>query len=306
MSTEIRGISTSAFYDRSNLSIGSLRSRAEAMQEQISKGERLTRSSDDPVAASRLRTLSRADTLSAIDTTNANRAASDLGLADDALGSIANYIGRAKELATQAATGTLNNAQRAGIGQELEQIFGDLLGLANSRDSAGHALFGGDASVQAYTLDAAGNAVYIGNGNAGELSLGEGQSITRSLTGPEFLGFTVNGNPTDLLATIKSLADGLQTGSAASAARAALDPLEAGLQSVTTAQTIVGSRLAWIDLTTERRENLGEMRAGEQTEIGATDLAETVARLQETMTVLEASQASFARLAQLSLFDAIR
>ena len=57
MTTEIRGTSTGAFYDRATLSIGGLRQRAEDLQQQIGKGERLSRSSDDPVAASRLRVL---------------------------------------------------------------------------------------------------------------------------------------------------------------------------------------------------------------------------------------------------------
>jgi flagellar hook-associated protein 3 FlgL len=45
------------------------------------------------------------------------------------------------------------------------------------------------------------------------------------------------------------------------------------------------------------------MRAAEQADLGGTDIAETVARLQQAMLVLEASQASFARLAGLSLFE---
>jgi flagellar hook-associated protein 3 FlgL len=75
---------------------------------------------------------------------------------------------------------------------------------------------------------------------------------------------------------------------------------------VTTAQTVIGSRMAWIDLTTERATDLGEMRADEETSVGGTDMAATVAKLQQAMTVLEASQASFAKLAQLSLFNVIR
>jgi flagellar hook-associated protein 3 FlgL len=37
-----------------------------------------------------------------------------------------------------------------------------------------------------------------------------------------------------------------------------------------------------------------------------TDIAVTMSRLQETLTVLEASQASFVRLANLSLFSLLR
>jgi flagellar hook-associated protein 3 FlgL len=300
--------STSAYFDRSVQDLASLRAQAEALQRQLGSGEKLSRSSDNPVAASRLRNLTRADSLTAIDNTNANHAAGDLRLADSALSSFAEYIIRAQELTTQAASTVLSPAQRAGIGTELLAIHGNLVALANTRDGAGHALFGGETAGQAYTLDAAGNAVYAGTATAGELALGDGQSVKRSVTGPEFLGFTVAGTPTDLMAVMKGLGEALQGAVAdpAQAARDALGALGEALDTVTTAQTQVGARLAWIDLTTERRTMLSEMNAGEEAEIGATDMAGTIAELQQVMLVLEASQASFAKLANLSLFDMLR
>ena len=75
---------------------------------------------------------------------------------------------------------------------------------------------------------------------------------------------------------------------------------------MTTAQTVVGARLSWIELMDERRVSTGERVAEEQATIGGADLATTMTRLQEVMTVLEASQASFVRLANLSLFDMMR
>lgn len=300
--------STSAFYERSTQGLSTLRQRAEALQEQLGRGEKLSRSSDDPVAASRLRSLLRSDRLATFDTANANRANADLSLSDSALTSIADTVMRVQELATQAANGTLNAGQRAAIGSEIAQIHANLVGLANSRDSSGHALFGGETAGQAYTLDGLGNAVYSGTASAGELPLGEGQSVARGLTGPEFLNFSVNGNPTDLMAVVKTLGEALQGAAVdpAQAARDALDALGQGMEKVTTAQNLVGARLNWIDLTGERRVDLGEMRAGEESEIGATDIAETVTSLQQLMVVLEASQASFAKLAQLNLFDTVR
>ena len=301
-------VSTSAFYERATQDMTALRARAEGLQAAMSRGERLARSSDDPVAASRLRGLARGDSFAAIDTTNANRAVSDLTLTDTALGSFAEYITRAKELAVQAANATLSPAQRAGIGSELAQLHVNLAALANVRDSAGHALFGGETAGQAFTLDAAGNPVYAGTASAGELPLGEGLSVTRGLTGPEFLSFNASGGPTDIFAVVKGLADALQGGATdpAQAARDALGVLDTGLEAVTTAQTIIGTRLAWIDLTTQRREEMTELRAEEQAEIGGTDMAATITRLQEALTVLEASQASFAKLSSLSLFDVLR
>ena len=64
--------------------------------------------------------------------------------------------------------------------------------------------------------------------------------------------------------------------------------------------------LDWIDLNVERQNQMAELRNTEKAAVGGTDLVEAVARLQQTMTVLEASQASFARLSSLSLFDYLR
>ena len=297
-------ISTNAFYDRTSLSLSGLRAQAERLQAAIGSGQRLGAGSDDPVAAARLRSLARAQSFSEIDTTAAARAASDLTLTDFALSAFAGTVIRVQELATQAANGVLTQDQRAGIATELGQLHGELVRLVNTRDSAGHALFGGETAGQAYVLDASGNPVYAGTASAGEIALGDGQSVTRGVTGPEVLTF----GGTDLFAVIKGLADALNGAAAdpAAAARGALGSLDTGLETITTAQTVVGARLNWIDLTTERRTQLSEQHSSEQADLGGTDIAETVTRLQQTMTVLEASQASFAKLASLSLFDLLR
>jgi flagellar hook-associated protein 3 FlgL len=301
--------STSAFFDRAKTDIGTLRKRAETLQEQLGGGDKLSRSSDDPVAASRLRILSRADSLSEVDRTNADRGNADLTLADSALSTFADYVIRAKELATLASNGTLTVSQRAGVGEELSQLYGNMVGLANSRDSNGHALFGGESSGDAYTLDPAGDASYVGTASAGELALGDGQSINRGITGPEFLNFDDpnTGSSTDLLAAIKALGAELKTGAdPQGAAQNGMRMLDTALDTITTGQTLIGSRLNWVELTNERRTNLSELRADEQTDIGATDLPSTIAELQQTLTVLEASQASFTKLSSLNLFDLIR
>jgi flagellar hook-associated protein 3 FlgL len=301
-------LSTSAFYERSTLNMNTLRKQAETLQAQISSGQRLTRSSDDPVAAARLRDLARADSISAANLSNANRANSDLTLADSAVAKIANNLARAQELATQAANGTLSADQRKVIGEQLANIKSNLIALANSRDSAGHALFGGEAAGNAYSTDGSGNAVYIGTASSGELPLGDGQNVVRGVTGPEVFNFTYNGNSTDLFAVIGNLADVLSsgTGDPVAAANDALGAMSSGLQKITTTQTVIGARMNWVDLNIERYQRQGEMRANEQTEVGATDVSAAITQMQQMMTVLEASQASFVKLANLSLFNLLQ
>ena len=107
---------------------------------------------------------------------------------------------------------------------------------------------------------------------------------------------------------VKALSDALKGGvpDPAQAARDALGPLDTGLETITTQQTVIGARLNWIDLNAERRVQMSEARADEEAQVGGTDLSLAVSQLQQTMTVLEASQASFARLSQLSLFNLLR
>lgn len=293
--------STAGFYETSRSAMSKLRAQAEALQQQGNTGERLTKSSDDPVAASRLRGLSRLQTLSKVDTANADRASADLTLADSTMSDMADAIVRAQGLATQAATGTLSADQRKAIATELDQIHANLLSLSNARDSGGHALFGGEAAGDAYTLDASGKAVYSGTATSEEVPLGEGQSVTRSMTGPQVLAFTDKaGNSSDVMATVKALSDALTTGAGVGNA---LPDLQTGLDTLTTAQTVVGGRLGWLEVTADRRTDLSAARSTEQEAVGGADLATTVTKLQETLTVLEASQASFTKLSSLSLFD---
>jgi len=296
-------LSTGAFYSRATSQIGSLRAQANELQQQLGSGEKLSSSSQDPVAAARLRTLSRNERLAAIDQTTSDRAMHNLQLTDAALVSIADVIGRAKELATQAASSTLNGAQRTAIGEEVAGLRESLLVIANSRTAAGSALFGGESAGAAY-VSTGGAITYAGTSETVPFDLGEGQQVTAGVTGPEVLSFEKDGVKTDLFALLGTLSAALEStsGDPAAASRDALAGLDGALEKVTTAQTIVGARMNWVELMDERRTTTGELMTEERETIGGADLATTITRLQEVMTVLEASQASFVKLSGLSLF----
>lgn len=299
-------LTTGSYFDRATKQISSLRTQAEDLDRQISTEQRLARSSDDPVAAARLRTLSRTAALSDIDQRNSDSAQTSLKMTDTALDSVADIIIRVKELATLAASGSYNDEQRAAAGAEVATLKDSLLALANSRDASGHALFGGKTTGDAYQ-DIGGTITYVGTGTIDPVSLGEGQSVLPTLTGPDALSFEANGAQTDLFAVLGSLALALQSGNdPVTASQDALSTLDIGLEKVTTSQTVVGARLNWVDLMDQRRENMGELTAEEQKNVGGADLATSMMRLQDIMTVLEASQASFVKLSGLSLFNIIR
>lgn len=297
---------TLAFYRRAALQMGDLRKSAEALQDQLSTGERLTRSSDDPVAASRLRMLSRDERLANIDATNARRTAENLQLAGTALETIGADLIRARELTLWAASETMGDAERRAVGEELEQLRVRIMSAANARDSGGNALFGGETSGNAYQMNAAGVVSYIGTSSAGEIDLGQGQLLSRGQTGPEVLNFTTGGTATDVFAFLGALATELKSGTdPVTAAKNAMDGLDDAIDAVTRAQTVAGTRISWIEVIQDRQIDQAQTRAQRTSDAGGVPFAQTVAELQQMLTVLEASQAGFTRLAGLTLFDSI-
>ncbi len=304
-------ISTAAFYDGARANLASLQNQATALQTSISTGNKYASASENPAAAAQLRVLQAADTLSAADTANAQAAKTNLTQTDDTLSQVTAVVTQIQTLATQAASGTLNDTQRADIGAQVSVLHDQLVALANTTNAGGHALFGGQTGAgAAYAVDASGNASYVGSAASGLVSLGPGLSVTTGIVGPDFLNFKAGGVSTDLLAATKALADGLQGKTAGvtaqAAAAGALDTLTSGLSAVTAAQTVVGARLAWVTTSTNIQTQLAQQRTTSEADIGGTDIASAVSRLQQTMTALQASQASFVKLSGLSLFTYIQ
>lgn len=100
------------------------------MQAQTQK--RINRPSDDPTGMTRI--LDHRDTLRSLEQykENISTAKGWLGSADESLMQVSTLLTRAKELATQAATGTLDSDNREQVSYELRSLFEQMVGLANS------------------------------------------------------------------------------------------------------------------------------------------------------------------------------
>jgi flagellar hook-associated protein 3 FlgL len=306
--TTISSTSTNAFYSSAAEQLASLQQAVNSVDNSISTGSQYTSASQNPEAAAQMRMLQLQDSQASTATASAQTASANLQLADSTMTSMVNEINQARQLTTQAATGTLSDAERASLGTQISQIQQDLVGLANTRDANGNALFGGGVSGNAYTVDATGNATYVGAATSQTLPIGGGQTVQTSLTGPEVLNMTdANGNQTNLIDTLGTLATALQAGGsgAQAAASTALTSLSNGLDAVTTAQTVIGSRESWLTLNAQNQTSASTARATQESSIGDTDVSTAAIKMQELTTALQASQACFVRLSSLSLFNDI-
>ncbi|MEL6539801.1 MAG: flagellar biosynthesis protein FlgL [Pseudomonadota bacterium] len=298
---------TSAFYERSLGQLNDLRGSLEGLQNQISTGVRISRGSEDPAAASRLRTLARTERLSEVQEDNADKLARDLEEASSEALGVANLLARARELAILAANDPTGESGRAAIADELVQLEEELFDRANATTLTGEPLFAGTAAGPAFIRAPDGTVTYNGNNDIASTPVAPGTELERGITGAQLFQFDVGGSPTSAFAVLSNLSAALQPGSVdpAAAAKVALDGFDAAIDNTTRNQTVLGTRLAWVEVIQDNQQNRALTVAEQQSDLGDTNLGDAVARLQQTLAALEASQLSFTRVANLTLFNAL-
>ena len=295
-------ISTSVFYDTASRRMTELTGKANALQVQISTGKKLINPSDDAAAAAQVAEFDRRDADDAVYKTNLTLAGSLLQQADTTLGQIGNQVQKALELTTQAANGTLNAANRSSVGDQIASIRDALLGLANSKDSRGLPLFGAAAGTDAVTM-VNGRYAYS-QANVSDIPIADGQSVDVSVGADRV--FKAGAND-DTLNVLNTLVTALKSGGDASATiKDAMDKLKAANDNVATVQASVGAREARVELQQGLQRAASTDRAQLRSSIEDADPVTTITQLQQTMTVLQATQASFSKLTSLSLFDYLK
>jgi len=298
---------TGAYFERSLGQMGNLRQSIETLQTKIATGQRIQRGSEDPVAASRLRMLARIEVQGETDGRNAQRVEQELAQASSEIDGVTALFQRVRELAVVAANDPVGEKGRAAIALEIEQMGEELFARANALSLTGEPLFGGTAPGPAFTRDAGGAVTYQGNGESGAVSVAPATEVERGVPGSQVFEFDLDGSPSSAFDVIAGLAAALKAGAVdpAAAAKDALKGIDTALDTVSRSQTVIGTRLAWIEAIQLDQQTRAVDVAEKRSQIGDTDVADTIVRLQQTMVALEATQAGFARVGQLSLFDRV-
>lgn len=299
--------STGAFFERSLSQMSLLRENIEGLQTQIATGVRIERGSDDPVGAARLRALTRLEVRGGTENENAARLGQDLAEAGNEIAGVVSILQRARELAVAASNDPTGDNGRAAIADELEQMADELFARSNARSITGAPLFAGTAGAPAYVRDTNGVVSYNGNGQSGAVPVAPGTEIERGLTGPQVFEFDNNGTPDTAFAALSELAAAMRgpAAGAAQAGRDAIARIDLALDTANRAQTVLGARGAWVESIQQDQEERAINVAEKRSDIEDTDIADTIVRLQQTLTALEASQVSFTRVSSLTLFNAL-
>ena len=292
-------IATSQMFAKPTALMATLTERADAIQTQIATGKKFTVPSSDAAAYLRLDGLKRADADGLSNAANVKLAQGLLGQSDTVLASIESQLQRVQELTIQASNGTLTDDNRAAIASTISAITDDVYALANTTDVRGQPLFGSSSGDAAYARADDGTISFVGTGEPSEIPINEHSKVQATITGERAFG--------DMFATLKSITDALNTGGdIRAAAGEALNGIKNNLSDVAAARASVGARGARLDLEAERLSDAAIAREESRTAIEDTDIPSAVAELQKTLTVLQATQASFTKLSGMSLFDYLR
>jgi flagellar hook-associated protein 3 FlgL len=276
---------------------------------QLASGERVLSPEDDPVAASRILDLNREiDTINQHQR-NLDRARSRLELEEAALDGSINLLQRVRELTVQGATDTLSAGDRRAIAQEVTQLRDELLGLTNTHDANGEYIFSGYlGDVLTFADSGGGNYVYQGDTGDRRLRIAYDREVTDGDNGQAVFGQIPSTlDPTgyrNVLNTLTQLSAALN-GTAAppnDVIPAYLDELDAALINIGDTRSRVGARLNAIDEQDQVHQDFLLVLEDNRSDEKDLDYAEAVSRFQQQLAALQASQQSFLKIQDLSLF----
>lgn len=164
------------------------------IQTQMGTGKRINQPADDPVGAARAVELTHLGADAAQYQRNISSANARLGLEDQTLSSVSNVLGRVRTLLLEGMNGTQTDESRSDIAAEMVQLRGQLLGMANSKDSQGDFIFAGNRTGAAPFASQPGGVSYLGDQGQRMVAAGPGLQVATGDPGSAIFMDIPNGN----------------------------------------------------------------------------------------------------------------
>jgi flagellar hook-associated protein 3 FlgL len=280
-------------------------------QQQVASGKRVLTPADDTAAAVQL--LDLKETKAKIDQyqRNADAGSARLAQEDTVLEGIGNLLQRVRELTVQGNNDTLNTKDRAAISEEIQQQMQSFLQLANTRDASGEYIFSGfQTDTQAFTYNppvppaTAGTFTYNGDEGQRMLKLSDTRQVAMGDPGSVFTNLPANaGGTTDIGSMLARIAAEFSAGSPSSDGLADLDT---AIDRISTTRASVGARQNAIDDQSSLNESTNVAVEQVRSTLEDLDYAGAISRFNQQLAALQASQQSFLKIQDLSLFNFLR
>lgn len=208
-------IATSTLYEQQAAAIDNLVATQQQYGQILSTGKQLNVPSDDPTQIAQ--DLSLRTTLAQDNQTSRNLQSStaELTTVDGALSTLSDVMQKARAIAVQGASDTVNPAQQQVLAAQVDSLLNEAIGIANTQ-YAGKYVFAGTADPSSPPVQPGGqpvsSVVFSGNLSSQSQQFVDGQSIQTSVTLQQAFNYaSPNGSP-DVFATLITLRDTLAKG----------------------------------------------------------------------------------------------
>lgn len=172
-------ISTSWMYQQSVNTMLDQQNALSESENEVSTGNAINVPSDDPIGAAQIVDLNHILAQNTQYTSNITSANTRLSTETSTLSSISNLLDSVNDLGLSAINGSLSSNDLSNIATEITQYRNQLVNLANTTDSNGHALFAGTSTTtQPFAMDSSTGAVtYTGNDQQSYTAIGTGLQV---------------------------------------------------------------------------------------------------------------------------------
>ncbi len=182
-------ISTGQIYDRGSKGISRGQANMYKIQTQLGTRTKIAKPSDDPVASARSMVLQQSKSYTEQSIRNLDDIDGKLSECDIQLGYLNDRLVAVRDLVIQAGNTEITAVDRAAIATEIEEIYKEIIGLANAQDSNGNYLFSGyQGDVRPYSQTQTGVA-YFGDNGKQLVQAASGRQLAANITGPEAFNF---------------------------------------------------------------------------------------------------------------------
>lgn len=303
-------ISTMQIYNGGTAGIQNLQSDLYSAQNQVNTMRRIVTPKDDPIGAAQALMVTQAGAVNELYQKNQGAADSKLAALDSTLQGISEELVSIYEKSVAAGNGAYSDSDRKEIAAELTERLDSLVSLANTQDGNGRYVFAG---FQSTTKPFSGSPItYAGDDGQQKLQVTASQFVTTNLSGNDVFVNVVDANGVStgqsMFQSVQDMITFLNTpgGSAGSTAYTdALKNISASIDNVLRNQATVGARQSSLESMSNTAEDRKVQYAQQLSAIEGLDYAKAITEISQKKLQLEATQATFAKTAQLSLFSYI-
>lgn len=287
----------------------------EDLRLQTATGKKINKPSDDPSAIRPMlnarSSIRSSDRYSKTIKTGLGK----LNSVDTNLGHMNNIMIRLKEIAVSSINGSLNAGNRLTYAGEVSQLRSEMLDIANAQFD-GKSLFSGfQVGIKPFTTNPAYDPVldprpvlYNGDDGAFKLETGPDEQVKVNVTGNElflgdanFDGVTDTG-AVDIFSVMASVEEALRANDPA-AVSAQMANIDTGLEQISGQQSLAGFTGSRLESSLDKMEQVNIQMQEILSSYEDVDLVETISKMTQQESTLQAALSVTGRLSKLSILD---